>query len=287
MAKPIEVSGSSPPCAAFICEDALKAIKGLGKEKIDVTVTSPPYNKRGKGGGMHAAKIDYDNYLDDIPEIEYQAGQISLLDCLYETTKEGGSCFYNHKVRHYKGNMIHPYHWLSKTNWVIRQEIVWDRSIAAQIRGWRYWQIDERIYWLYKPVNGKITGAEIETRHAQLRSVWRGVPERNSPHPAPFPLWIPLRVIYSVCGNVVEGANKVLVLDPYSGSGTTGVAARLLGHDYIGIDVSDKYNDMARERIANSDNCLVEFNSEIEKHTAVKGGKSKSLRRYVKVNDRK
>ena len=42
-----------------------------------------------------------------------------------------------------------------------------------------------------------------------------------------------------------------VVLDPYSGSGTTGLAATLLGHQYIGFDLSEKYHEMARKRIEN------------------------------------
>ena len=57
--------------------------------------------------------------------------------------------------------MLHPIDWLRKTKWVIRQEIIWDRMIAANIRGWRFWQVDERIYWLYKPKNGNIIGEEL------------------------------------------------------------------------------------------------------------------------------
>jgi len=49
--------------------------------------------------------------------------------------------------------MLHPILWLNATNWTIRQEIIWNRQIAANIRGWRFWQIEERIYWLYKPIN--------------------------------------------------------------------------------------------------------------------------------------
>ena len=41
-----------------------------------------------------------------------------------------------------------------------------------------------------------------------------------------------------------------VVLDPYSGSGTTGLVASLLGHDYIGFDLSDEYHEMARKRLA-------------------------------------
>ena len=40
--------------------------------------------------------------------------------------------------------------WLRKTKWTVKQEIIWDRVIAANIRGWRFWQVEERIYWLYK-----------------------------------------------------------------------------------------------------------------------------------------
>jgi DNA modification methylase len=62
-----------------------------------------------------------------------------------------------------------------------------------------------------------------------------------------------------------------VVLDPYSGSGTTGLAATLLGHNYIGFDLSDDYHDMARERISNpsrrdlerfTEECAIEVNNE-------------------------
>ena len=41
-----------------------------------------------------------------------------------------------------------------------------------------------------------------------------------------------------------------VVLDPYSGSGTTCVAARSSGRNYIGIDISEEYTNIARQRIA-------------------------------------
>ena len=39
------------------------------------------------------------------------------------------------------------------------------------------------------------------------------------------------------------------VLDPFCGSGTTCVAAKMLGRDYIGIDISSDYVAIARERL--------------------------------------
>lgn len=40
------------------------------------------------------------------------------------------------------------------------------------------------------------------------------------------------------------------ILDPFSGSGTTGVVAIRHGRSYIGIDLNPQYNEMARTRIA-------------------------------------
>ena len=40
------------------------------------------------------------------------------------------------------------------------------------------------------------------------------------------------------------------VLDPFSGSGTTGVVASRFGREYIGIDISQKYVDLANGRMS-------------------------------------
>lgn len=80
-----------------------------------------------------------------------------------------------------------------------------------------------------------------------MTSVWKIRPEnRNLNHPAPFPLEIPLRCIYSILDK-----QNGLVIDPYVGSGTTGVACKFLNCDFIGIDCSNEYIDMARNRIKN------------------------------------
>ena len=72
-------------------------------------------------------KIEYQDFDDTLPEDEYQEQQIELLDIIYDKTKEGGSLFYNHKVRYDKGGAISPWQWLTKTKWNIREEIVWNR----------------------------------------------------------------------------------------------------------------------------------------------------------------
>jgi modification methylase len=188
-----------------------------------------------------------------------------VLDELYRITKPGGSFFYNHKIRWERGILLHPMDWLRKTKWVIRQEIIWDRMIAANIRGWRFWQVDERIYWLYKPKGKRLIGEELKPKHALLTSIWRFPPEQKNPHPAPFPLALPVRAIYSVMED-----RKGVVIDPYCGSGTTIVAAKILGHDFIGIDISPEYVEFARKRLENYQDEIKDAHEAIAKHIVVK-----------------
>lgn len=226
--------------------DTLKTLRQLPDSCIDVGVTSPPYNKQENKKGWLVKNVKYDAVSDKLPEMEYQRQQIEVLDELYRTIKPGGSFFYNHKIRWERGVLLHPVMWLMQTKWIMRQEIIWDRCIAANIRGWRFWQVEERVYWLHKPVDNDLIGKELQSRHAKLTSIWRFVPEGKNPHPAPFPLVLPLRAIYSVLNET-----KGVVIDPYCGSGTTLVAAKLLEHDYIGIDASQPYLDMTESRIEN------------------------------------
>lgn len=245
----------------IICGDALETLKKFDDGFFDVGVTSPPYNKRERHKGWLVKNVKYDAASDNIPEELYQEYQIKVLNEIYRVTKPGGSFFYNHKLRWDRGVMFHPMEWLLKTNWTIRQEIIWDRMIAANIRGWRFWQIDERIYWLYKPVSNKKIGKELNSRHALLTSIWRFPPERKNDHPAPFPLSLPARIIYSI----LDG-KKGAVLDPYVGSGTTLVAAKLLGCDYSGIDISKKYVEGAEKRVSNAEDERKNLVGELEKH---------------------
>ncbi|MDI6603018.1 MAG: site-specific DNA-methyltransferase [Patescibacteria group bacterium] len=245
--------------------DALSVLKTLPDGIVDCGVTSPPYNKGENKKGWLVANVKYSGAVDKLPEELYQKSQVEVLNELFRVTKPGGSFFYNHKLRWERGKMLHPMDWLRKTNWTIRQEIIWDRKIAANIRGWRFWQIEERIYWLYKPKEGKLIGKELKPKHALLTSIWRFSPEQNIPHPAPFPLALPTRAIYSVMDE-----NKGVIIDPYCGSGTTLVAAKILKHDFIGIEISKEYVKFAENRLKNYINEIEEANKELSQHIVIK-----------------
>jgi len=193
-------------------------------------------------GGL-VAEVKYKGSSDSLRESDYQAEQIDVLNELYRVTKPGGYIFYNHKLRWLKGTMIHPMEWIAKSKWDIRQEIIWDRGIAANIRGWRFWQIEERVYWMQKGIQ---VGEEILSKHAKMSSIWKIRPESRFPeHPAPFPLEFPTRCIYCMFDN----ANGLNVLDPYCGTGTTLVAAKILGHNYVGIDICPDYQSLFQNRL--------------------------------------
>jgi modification methylase len=245
------------PINKVIEGDVLEVLRLLPDESIDLGITSPPYNKKGKGGGWLVPKVEYNGYLDNLPEEEYKRWQIEVLNELFRVTKEGGSFFYNHKVRHEGGRAIHPLTWLLRTKRTLWQEIIWDRGIAGNIRGWSFWQIDERVYWLVK---GR--PKELSSRHAKLTSIWKIPPETGYRiHPAVFPLALPARIIHSI---LEDGPG--IVIDPFCGTGTTLVAAKLLGKDYIGIEKDQNYVMYAIKRLEAAESELPKINQELSLH---------------------
>ncbi|MGE0086051.1 MAG: site-specific DNA-methyltransferase [Desulfococcaceae bacterium] len=253
--------------------DALTVLKTFPDNIIDMGVTSPPYNKGENKKGWLVTNVKYSGATDKLSEDAYQENQTAVLNEIYRITKPAGSFFYNHKIRWEKGRMFHPMDWLRKTEWVIRQEIIWDRMIAANIRGWRFWQVEERIFWLYKPEGKNLIGEELKAKHALLTSIWRFSPEHKNPHPAPFPLVLPVRAIYSVMDE-----KKGIIIDPYCGSGTTLVASRILGHYFTGIEISEKYVSYAEQRLKNYQSEIKYANDETAKHIVEKTFKERKER---------
>lgn len=74
-------------------------------------------------------------------------------------------------------------------------------------------------------------------------SVWEMTTESSVPHPTPFPVELPKRLIllYTKPGDVV--------LDPFMGSGSTAVAAVLTGRHYVGYELSAEYCALAEKRL--------------------------------------
>ena len=72
--------------------------------------------------------------------------------------------------------------------------------------------------------------------------VWRIGQRANTPHPDPFPP--------ELVDNCLTAIGDGPVLDPFIGSGTTGVVAEERGMDWLEIDISESYLDTAARRIS-------------------------------------
>lgn len=150
--------------------DCLEVMKTIPDNTIDLIITSPPYNI----GKMHSNKTQYGTYdNNDMKEIDYQKWQITVLNECFRVLKNNGSMFYNHKVRIKNGLAIHPIQWITKSQLILKQEIVWDMGKSANCDKIRFFPFSERIYWLVKNKDTKLNN------ELCLSDVWRIVPNNN------------------------------------------------------------------------------------------------------------
>lgn len=232
--------------------DCLEGLRQLDDESIDLIITSPPYNKGINGKNNKGAKwnktIDYNGDMDNdnMPEEDYQKWQINILNECYRVLKKDGSMFYNHKNRIHsgKGKIISPYEWLLKTKLIIRQEIIWDRGSTQNVNRRRFLPTTELIFWLSKTPNPKFD-RKIDTLFKN--EIWSFNFEKNTSHPAPYPITLPDNIIHCI---KQDENDKLIVLDPFMGSGTTALSAIKNGCNYIGFEKFKQYVDMAEKRIS-------------------------------------
>lgn len=95
------------------------------------------------------------------------------------------------------------------------------------------------------PSKGGVTRRELHPLGANPGDVWTISNRRSADaHFAMFPIDIP-RIC--IAGGSPAGG---LVLDPFGGAGTSGLAASQLGRRYLGIDINAEYHDLAIPRLA-------------------------------------
>jgi modification methylase len=235
--------------ATLYLGDCAEILPTLGQ--FDVVITSPPYNKAGYEGFIRKRhekdswgqrNVDYgDNPENDfMVESEYQQSQINILNEIWNHLAEDGSLFYNHKIRVANHKASHPIEWLLKTNFVFRQQLIWDRSNSPAVAPIRFLPTTELIFWMTKlqkqPNFNRSKDLEFKGE------VWKFMAEPNPLHPAPFPINLPINILKNIDG-------EITVFDPYLGSGTTAVACVNMKKKFIGIEREQKYFDIACKRI--------------------------------------
>jgi site-specific DNA-methyltransferase (adenine-specific) len=232
------------------CREVLSQMESVA----ECCVTSPPYNQQiseFSESGMHSetswvSKISA-GYADSMPEIDYQRWQLEVCSLVSLALVEGGSMFYNHKVRWRDGIMLHPVVWTSSLNMRLRQEIIWSRNGSVTLNARMFAPSEERILWFCNGDKHKWNQESVSHM-----SVWRidqygtfGAARNGiGGHPCAFPPEIPKRCIKATTD---EGNT---VLDPFCGSGTTLIAAKDLGRRAIGIEIEEKYCEIAAKRLS-------------------------------------
>ena len=228
--------------------DVVSELKKLKDESIDLIVTSPPYNlknstgngmKDGRGGKWSKAALinGYKDYDDNMPHHLYVEWQRECLTEMYRVLKDDGAIFYNHKWR-VQGGLLQDRQDIVE-GFPVRQIIIWRRKGGINFNKGYFLPTYEVIYLIAKKNFVLAKGAN------SFGDIWEFGQEMKNEHPAPFPVALIERVILST--------NAKTVMDPFMGSGTTAVAAKRLGRDYFGIELSEEYCKLARKRLAETD----------------------------------
>lgn len=228
----------------IICGDSIEVMKQIPDGVVNLVVTSPPYNlKNSTGNGMkdgrggkwkNAALVNgYSHYDDNMPHDEYVAWQRACLQEMMRVLSDDGAIFYNHKWRVQNGLLQDRQDIVD--GFPVRQIIIWRRKGGINFNPGYFLPTYEVIYLIAKKDFRLVSKANAHG------DVWEIPQERNNEHPAPFPIELVDRIISSTSAKVV--------LDPFMGSGTTAIAAKSLGREYIGIDISPTYCDYARARL--------------------------------------
>lgn len=234
--------------------DCIEVMRGMPSDSVHLVVTSPPYN----------VGIDYGEDYDDSKSMHEYKLFITAVACqMKRMLVDGGRAVIN-----VAGTARNPYrslqsYWtrhMEKVGFMMRGDIIWNKGQIA--RGSTAWgsyasasnpvlrDMHEYILVFSNGSMGrKEEGESTMSGEEFLRwteSIWKVQPEsaKQVGHPAPFPIAIPHRLInlYSYKGDIV--------MDPFCGSGTTCVAARNCGRQYVGIERNPKFVKLAEKRLS-------------------------------------
>ena len=239
------------------CEDALTGLARLPDASIDLLLADPPY-----GLGK-----DYGNDSDKLAAQEYLQWMEAWIDLALPKLKANGSLYIFLTWRYSPEVFV-----MLKQRMTMMNEIIWDRrvpSMGGSVRS--FTSVHDTIGFFvnrkdyYFDLDSVRIAYDAETKKARSRSIFVGAkwleigynpkdlwsvsrlhkehPERAD-HPTQKPLEIIERMVKASCppGGVV--------LDPFMGSGTTALAAKRCGRDFVGFELNPDYCDIIESRLA-------------------------------------
>jgi DNA modification methylase len=208
------------PVNQIVQGDCVQVLKTLPGASVDLVVTDPPYlvNYRNRSGQT----ITNDN--------RSSAGVLAAFSDAYRVLKPDSFC-----VCFYGWNRVDEFFsaW-RKAGFRPVGHIVWQKNYAS-------------------------SAGFLQARHEQAYLLVKGDPDRPAKPIADVRAWEytgnkahPTEKAVSILTPLIEAFSKPgdLVLDPFSGSGSTAVASLLSGRRYIGIEIEDRYCRQSRNRLA-------------------------------------
>lgn len=133
---------------------------------------------------------------------------------------------------------------LRSRGWYLRATIIWRKPSAVEpLRLDRPALSHEYVFMFAK---SEQYDARSPNEQWWGHSVWDITPHHTAEHPATMPVELARRCIVASCP--VDG----LVMDPFCGSGTTGIAAVQEGRRFIGVELNEEYATLARRRVLNA-----------------------------------
>lgn len=242
---------------SIVCDDSLKFLSKLPDNCVDLIFTSPPYN----------FGIGYDSAEDDTDWAQYFKQLFSIFNECIRILKYSGRIVVN--IQPLFSDYIPCHHIVSNffmgEGLIWKGEILWEKNnYNCKYTSWGSWKSPSSPYLKYtwefieifskgdlkKMGNKEDIDISADDFKEWTVAKWSIAPERRMGlfgHPAMFPEELAKRIIK------LFSYKHDIVLDPFNGVGTTTYVANKLGRRYIGVDISDRYCDKAKDRIESND----------------------------------
>ncbi|HOL21763.1 MAG TPA: DNA methyltransferase [bacterium] len=228
--------------------DAVELLKNIESKSVDLIFADPPYNLSGekyltcKSGRI--AKCDKGDW-DQIENI-YEFNKKWVKECI-RVLKDDGTIWISGTLHNHPSIGVV----LKELNLWIINDIVWFKPNAPPLIQKNRFVPSTELIWLASKSKRYYFDYEMAKRISgngkQMRNLWIIQAEKHkTPHPTEKPEKLLERII------LIGSKEGDIILDPFMGSGTTGVVAKRLNRNFIGIEIDEKYFEIARERIENT-----------------------------------
>lgn len=251
------------PTQEIIEGDCIEVLSSMQPASIDVIFADPPYLFSGDGltvGNSNYVALDKGDWDKDKgfeSNLEFQGRWI---EACHRVLKPAGTIWITGTYHSIYQCGFH----LQRLKFFILNEISWYKPNATpNLSCRRFTSSHETLIWALKEKEQKKNYTFnydamkayrnqkdiLKMPNKQMRSVWCILPvskheKKLGNHPTQKPLELLNRIILS------SSNENDLVLDPFTGSGTTGVICKEHRRNFIGIELEAKYAKLARDRIA-------------------------------------